>query len=93
MISCTEGVFRALTSRGVCHVYHVYYFCVRGKLLRTPVVWLVSPFVVAIAGRPLPLVFDIYLAGLFEDPTTSVGVISWFIWVAMDLAGPIQYFA
>ena len=92
MISCTEGVFRALTSRGVCHVYHVYYFCVGGKLLLTPVVRLVSLFVVAITGRPLPLVFGVELAGLLEDPTASVGVISWFIGVAMDLAGPIQYF-
>ena len=59
MISCTEGVFRALTSRGVCHVYHVYFFCFRGKLLLTPVVQLVSLIFVAIAGRPLPLVFGI----------------------------------
>ena len=59
MISCTEGVFRALTSRGVCHVYHVYCFYFGGELLLTPVVRLVSLFVVAITGRPLPLVFGI----------------------------------
>ena len=91
MISCTEGVFRVLTSRGVCHVYRVYCFYFGGKLLLTPGIWLVSLFVIAITGRPLPLVFGIEFAGLFEDPTTSVGVISWFIGVAVNLAGSIQY--
>ena len=91
MISCTGGVFRALTSRGVCHVYHVYCFCFGGKFLLTPGIWLVSLFVVAIAGQPVSLVFGVEFASLFEDPTTSVGVISWFIEVAMNLAGPIQY--
>ena len=67
-------------------------FCFTGKLLLTPVVRLVSLFIVAIAGRPLPLVFYILLSGLFEDPTASVGVISWFIGVATNLAGHIQYF-
>ena len=88
MISCTEGVFHALTSRGVCVTYTgvtVFYF--GGKLLLTPDIWLVSPFVVAITGRPPPLVFGVELAGLLEDPTTSVGMISWFIGVAMNLAG------
>ena len=91
MFSYTEGVFRALTSRGVCHVYHVYYFYFGGKLLLTPGVWLASLFVVAVTGWPLPLVFGIKLAGLFKDPTASVGMISWFIGVAMNLVGPIQY--
>ena len=91
MISCTEGVFRALTSRGVCHVYHVYCFYFGGKLLLTPGIWLVSLFVVAITGRPPPLVFGVELAGLLEDPTVSVGMISWFIGVAVNLAGSIQY--
>jgi hypothetical protein len=36
-------------------------------------------------------VFGVKLAGLFKDPTTSVGVIGWFIGGAMNLAGPIQY--
>ena len=66
-------------------------FLLQGKLLLTPGIWLVSLFVVAITGRPLPLVFGIEFADLFEDPTTSVGVISWFIGVAMNLAGPIKY--
>ena len=91
MISCTEGVFRVLTSRGVCHVYHVYCFCFGGKLLLTPGIWLVDLFVVPIAGRPPPLVFGVELAVLLEDPTASVGMISWFIGVAMNLAGSIQY--
>ena len=78
-----------LPCRGVCYVYHLHYFYFGGKLLLTPGVWLVSLFVVTVTGRPLPLVFE--LAGLFEDPTISVGEISWFIGVAMNLAGPIQY--
>ena len=60
-------------------------------MLLPPGIWLVSLFIVAIAGRPLPLVFDVELAGLFEDPTTSIGVIGWFIVIAMNLAGSIQY--
>ena len=39
----------------------------------------------------LPIVFGIKLAGLFEDPTTSIGVIGGFIGGAMNLAGLIQY--
>ena len=60
-------------------------------MLLTLGIWLVSLFVIAITGRPLPLVFGVELAGLLEDPTASVGMISWFIGVAMNLAGPIQY--
>jgi hypothetical protein len=67
----------------------VFYF--GGKLLLTPGVRLASLFVIAVTGRPLPLVFGVKLAGLFEDPTASVGVIGWFIGGAMNLAGPIQY--
>ena len=72
-------------------VYHVYCFHFEGKLLLTPGIWLLSLFVIAIAWRPPPLVFGIELAGLLEDPTTSVGMISWFVGVAMNLAGPVQY--
>ena len=50
---------------------------------------LLFPFLVA--WRPPPLVFGIELAGLLEDPTTSVGVISWFIRVAVNLARSVQY--
>ena len=60
-------------------------------MLLIPGIWLVSLFFVAITGRPPPLVFGVELAGLLDDPTASVGVISWFIGVAMNLAGPIQY--
>ena len=35
--------------------------------------------------------FGIKLAGLFEDPTASVGMIGWFIGGAMNLAWLIQY--
>ena len=91
LILSPEGVLLMLPYRGVCHVYHVHCFYFWGKLLLTPGVWLVSFFVVAVTGRPLPLVFGIELVGLFEDPTASVGVISWFIGVAVNLAGSVQY--
>ena len=66
-------------------------FLLRGKLLLTPDIWLVNLFIVAITGRPPPLVFGVELAGLLEDPTVSVGMISWFIGVAVNLAGSVQY--
>ena len=47
--------------------------------------------VVPIAWRPPPLVFGVELAGLLEDPTVYVGMISWFIGVAVNLAGSVQY--
>ena len=76
----------------MCHVYHVYNFHFGGKLLLNHGVRLASLFVIAVTGRPLPLVFGIKLASLFEDPTAFVGVSSWFIGGAMNLAGTIQYF-
>ena len=35
--------------------------------------------------------FSVELVGLFKDPAVSVGMISWFIGVAMNLAGSVQY--
>ena len=35
--------------------------------------------------------FGIDLAGLLKDLAVSVGMISWFIGVAMNLAGSVQY--
>ena len=35
--------------------------------------------------------FGVELAGLFKDPAVSVGMISWFVRVAMNLAGSVQY--
>ena len=81
----------ALPCRGVRHIYHVYGFYFGGKLLLNPGVRLASLFVITVTGRPLPLVFGIKFAGLFENPTASVGMIGWFIGGAINLAGPIQY--
>ena len=61
------------------------------RLLLTPGVSLVNLSVIPIAWRPPPPVFGVELAGLFKDPTVFVGMISWFIGVAMNLAGLIQY--
>ena len=77
---------------GVCVTYTMFtIFYFGGKLLLTAGVWFVDLFVVPIARRPPPLVFGIELAGLLEDPTAYVGMISWFIGVAMNLAGSVQY--
>ena len=61
------------------------------KLLLTPDIWLVDLSVVPIAWRPHPFVFGVELAGLLEDPAASVGMISWFIGVAVNLARSVQY--
>ena len=61
------------------------------RLLLTPGISLVNLSVIPVAWRPPPLVFGVELAGLFKDPAVSVGMISWFIGVAMNLAGSVQY--
>ena len=48
-------------------------------------IWPLNHSVVPIALRPLSLVFGVELAGLLEDPTASVGMISRFIGVALNL--------
>ena len=48
-------------------------------------------FIVVLAGRPFPLVFGVELAGLFKDPTISVGMIGRLVRGAMNLARPIEY--
>ena len=73
------------------NVDHVHYFDLGGKFLLPPYVRWARFFVVVLAGRPFPLVFGVELAGLLEDLTASVGMISWFIGVVMNLAGPVQY--
>ena len=73
-------------------VYHMYGFYFGGELFLTPGIRLASLFVIAFTGQPLPLVFGIKLARLFEDSTASVGVSGWFIVGAMNLAGLIRYF-
>ena len=75
------------------HVYHVYCFYFGGELLLPPSVRLASLFVIAVPGRPLPIVFGIKLAGLFEYPAASVSVSSWFVGGAMNLAGllPLEH--
>ena len=57
----------ALPCRGVRHVYHVYGFYFRGYFFLTAGIPVASLFVIAVTRRPLPLVFGIKLAGLFED--------------------------
>ena len=61
------------------------------KLLLTLGILLVNLSVVPVTWRPPPLVFGAELAGLFKDPAVSVSMISWFIGVAVNLAGSVQY--
>ena len=56
-----------------------------------PGIRLASRSVVFITWRPPPLVFGVELACLLEDPTVSVGVISWLIRVAVNLTRSVQY--
>ena len=72
-------------------VYHIYGFHFGRKLLLNPGIRLANLSIIAVTGRPLPLVSGTELAGLFEDPASSVSMGSWFIEGAMNLVGPIQY--
>ena len=63
----------------------------RWKLLLALSISLVNLSVVPVAWRPPPLVFGVELAGLLKYPVVSVGMISWFIGVAVNLAGSVQY--
>ena len=38
-----------------------------------------------------PLLFGVHLAGLFKNPTVSIGMIGWFIRRAVDLTWTIEY--
>ena len=65
-------------------VYHVHCFDLRGEfLLSSYVRW--PGLLVVIAMQPLFLVFVIQLAGLFEHPAFSVGMVGWFIGGAVNL--------
>ena len=49
-------------------------------------------FVVILAWRVEPLVFSVESAGLFENPTISVGVVCRLPGSTVDLTYPIQNF-
>ena len=61
-------------------------------MLLSPRVWLTRLLVIVVVGQPFPLVSGVDFAGLFKDPTISVGVIGGLIGGAMNLARPIKYF-
>ena len=81
----------ALPLRGMSNVNHVHRFDLGVKFLLSPYVRWARLFIVALTGRPFPLVFGVELAGLFKDPTISVGMIGRLIGGAMNLAWPIEY--
>ena len=47
--------------------------------------------IIIVAVQPLILVFGVYLAGLFEHPAVSIGVVGWLVRGAMNLAQALQY--
>ena len=53
---------------------------------------LLERLILVFAWCILPLVYDVELAGLLEDPTFSVGMISGFTRGAMDLTYLVQNF-
>ena len=57
-------------------VYHVYHFHLGRKFLLSSCVRR-QVLLLVVAMQPLFLVFGIQLAGLFEHPTFSVGVVGW----------------
>ena len=67
---------------------HVHCFDLRWKFLLSPRVWL-ARFILIFALRSLSFVLDVEFTGLLEDPTFSVGMISWFIASAVNLSGPV----
>ena len=72
-------------------INHVHCFDLWWKFLLSPHIRL-ARFALVFALRSIPLVFDIELASLLEDPTLSVGMISWFVGGAMNLAGSFEDF-
>ena len=62
-----------------------------GKLFLAPGVRLAGRSVVSIAWWPPPLVIGVELGCLLKDPTVSVGMISWLIRMAVNLARSVQY--
>ena len=63
----------------------------RVEIASDPSTSLVNLCVLPIAWQPPSPVFGVELAGLLKDPTVSVSMIGWFIGVAMNLAGSVQY--
>ena len=64
---------------------------VEGKQFLAPGVRLASRSVVFIAWWPPPLVISIKLACPLEEPTVSVGNISWHIRLTVNLTRSVQY--
>ena len=88
-IDISECMF-ALPLWDMSDINHVHRFDLRWKFLLSPRVRL-ARFVLVFALRSIPLVFGVELAGLLEDSTASIGMNSWFVGVAVNLAGSIQY--
>ena len=71
-------------------VYHIHRFHLGREFLLSSCVRRPGLLVI-IAMQPLFLVFGIQLAGLFEHPAFSVGVVGWFIGGAVNLTQAIEY--
>ena len=70
-------------------IYHIHRLSM-GEFLLPSCLRKSGLFVAIVALRPL-FVFGAYLAGLFEDPTFSVGMGGWHFWGAMNLALASEY--
>ena len=74
----------------MCGVDHVDCFHLGGISSAPPHVRTLG-LIVIVAVQPLVLVFGVYFAGLFKNPTISVGMIGLFVWGAMYLARMVEY--
>ena len=86
-VDISECAF-ALPFWDMSDIDHVHCVDLQWKFLLSPRVRL-ARFVLVFALISLPLVFGVEFAGLFEDPTTMVGMVRRFSRGAMDLTGPV----
>ena len=70
-------------------VYHVYYFYLWREFLLSATDRTMG-FILVLAAWALALVLGCELAGLFEYPTVTVGVVGGLLLSAVDLARPLQ---
>ena len=91
-----DGLYGACVSEcmfapSFCYVNQVHCFNLWWEFLLFPSA-LLARLVLVLAWCILPLVLGVELAGLFEDPTFSMGMICRFIRGAMDLTYLVQNF-
>jgi hypothetical protein len=78
-----------LLLRYVHDVDHVHSLYLERELLLAAIVR-PARFVIILAAGTLALFLGCDLAGLFDYPTVTVGVVGWLVRGAVNLVGPIQ---